>query len=232
MSANASVLGRAEAVRPYAGEKAASCADESAKTKVWDGKDFEREQVLGLVRRSFLVNGEHPGKHIVFSAAEAQLDVTGICKQVARCLASETPLDVALVVETQSVDAAPGSQRDEPQWIKSCSNRESANFWRVPRHTASLAGKPSIHLNWIAFLLELRAEFAYSVIQGPPAAISSEAALLGKMTDGVILVLGARTTRRAAAANVKRVLQSESRILGAVLSERTFPIPERLYRRL
>ena len=82
-------------------------------------------------------------------------------------------------------------------------------------------------------LVELRNEFEYSVIHGPAAGISSEAALLGELADGIILVLGANSTRRATARKIKDTLEAtRSRILGTVLSERTFPIPERIYRRL
>jgi Mrp family chromosome partitioning ATPase len=76
-------------------------------------------------------------------------------------------------------------------------------------------------------------EFEYVVIQGPAAGASSEAALLGQLTDGIILVLGARKTRRATAQSIKETLEAaHCRILGTVLMERTFPIPERIYRRL
>jgi len=88
-------------------------------------------------------------------------------------------------------------------------------------------------MQWLSCLLELRTEFEYVVIQGPVAAISSEAALLGQLTDGLILVLGAHSTRRATARKIKEILErSQSRILGTVLSERRFPIPERIYSRL
>jgi hypothetical protein len=46
-------------------------------------------------------------------------------------------------------------------------------------------------------------------------------------------VLGAHSTRRATARKIKETLEAaQARILGTVLSERTFPVPERIYRRL
>ena len=72
----------------------------------------------------------------------------------------------------------------------------------------------------------------YTVIQAPPAGYS-EAALLGQLSDGMILVLQANSTRRAAAKKVKQMLQATNvRLLGAILSERTFPIPQKLYEKL
>src|SRR5258708_13697834 len=56
---------------------------------------------------------------------------------------------------------------------------------------------------------------------------------MGQLADGVILVLSAQRTRRVTARNVKEGLErAEARILGTVLSDRDFPIPERIYRRL
>jgi Mrp family chromosome partitioning ATPase len=46
-------------------------------------------------------------------------------------------------------------------------------------------------------------------------------------------VVSAQRTRRAAARTIKQALEAaHARILGTVLSERTFPVPEALYRRL
>jgi Mrp family chromosome partitioning ATPase len=88
-------------------------------------------------------------------------------------------------------------------------------------------------MHWLAYLANLKNEFEYAVIHGPAAAVSSEAALLGPMTDGIILVIGAHSTRKATARKIKESLEaSQSRILGTVLSQRTFPIPDRIYRRL
>jgi Mrp family chromosome partitioning ATPase len=82
-------------------------------------------------------------------------------------------------------------------------------------------------------LAELQNDFEYVVIHGPVAGASSESALLGQLADGIILVLEAHNTRRATARKIKETLEStQSRILGTVLSERTFPVPERIYRRL
>jgi Mrp family chromosome partitioning ATPase len=49
----------------------------------------------------------------------------------------------------------------------------------------------------------------------------------------MVLVLEANSTRRAGAQKVKEKLHSaNARLLGAVLSERTFPIPETIYKKL
>ena len=116
--------------------------------------------------------------------------------------------------------------------LKEAARRVKGNLWlltevsRAP-HRGSSGGA------LYSKLCELRAEFEYSIVEGPPAGLSSEAAALGQLTDGIVLVLAAHKTRRAAARKIKETLEgARARILGIVLSERTFPIPAALYRRL
>jgi hypothetical protein len=118
--------------------------------------------------------------------------------------------------------------------IKSWATRTAINLWRVPEFGLRERGEESgTGRYWLACLAELRNEFEYAVIHGPVAGISSEAALLGQLADGIILVLDAHRTRRATARKIKETLEgAQSRILGTVLSDRTFPVPERIYRRL
>jgi Mrp family chromosome partitioning ATPase len=57
--------------------------------------------------------------------------------------------------------------------------------------------------------------------------------MIGRLADGVVLVIEAHATRREAARKVKESLEAANvRLLGAVLNKRTFPIPEVLYNRI
>jgi Mrp family chromosome partitioning ATPase len=57
--------------------------------------------------------------------------------------------------------------------------------------------------------------------------------LLSRWTDGVVLVVEANATRRDAARRVKEILDAAGvSLLGVVLNNRTFPVPEAIYRRL
>jgi hypothetical protein len=118
--------------------------------------------------------------------------------------------------------------------VKSRSTHIASNLWRV-WGVGSLEGEEEFRSAryWLSGLAELRSEFEYAVIHGPPAGISSEAALLGQLADGIVLVLGAHSTRRVTARRIKETLEAaEVTILGTVLSERTFPIPAGIYHRL
>jgi Mrp family chromosome partitioning ATPase len=80
---------------------------------------------------------------------------------------------------------------------------------------------------------QLRREFDYCLIVGPPIGISADALVMGRMADGVLLVLEAHETRRDSAIAAKEMLAAAKvPLLGAVLCNRTFPIPQTLYGRL
>jgi hypothetical protein len=205
-------------------------------TNVWNPEDFAREQIRGLVQRVFFASEGRPVTQVVFSAAEPHTDVAGLCDQVGQALALETSAHIAVVGR----EARTAATAREQAWgvertaIKSWSTQTAANLWRVPGFGLRECGEESgTGRYWLSCLAELRNEFEYAVIEGPAAGASSEAALLGQLTDGIILVLGAHSTRRATARKIKETLEaSQSRILGTVLSARRFPVPERIYRRL
>jgi Mrp family chromosome partitioning ATPase len=80
---------------------------------------------------------------------------------------------------------------------------------------------------------ELRQEFEFVIIDTPPLTRYSDALALGQLSDGLVLVLEADSTRREAASVAAAALRSANvPILAAVLNKRTFPIPEAIYKRL
>lgn len=235
MGANVDVLRRSELRSPARGTEWPPFGV-SREANDWNPEDFAREQIRGLVRRVFFTGGVRPVKQVVFSAAEPNTDVADICDQVGRALALETRAHIAIVVRepwTGEIVQAP-SRYGRSGVIKSWSTQVGINLWRVPgfglRECPEESGTGPY---WLSCLAGLRIEFEYVVIHGPVAGISSEAAVLGQLADGVILVLGAHSTRRATARKIKETLEAaQARILGTVLSERVFPVPERIYRRL
>jgi Mrp family chromosome partitioning ATPase len=80
---------------------------------------------------------------------------------------------------------------------------------------------------------ELRQEFEFVIIDAPPLTLYSDALALGRLSDGLVMVLQADSTRREAASVAAATLRSANiPILAAVLNKRTFPIPEAIYKRL
>jgi len=57
--------------------------------------------------------------------------------------------------------------------------------------------------------------------------------VMGASTDGLVLVLKANSSRRETARGAIHDLRTAKvRVLGAVLNQRTFPIPQSIYDRL
>lgn len=80
---------------------------------------------------------------------------------------------------------------------------------------------------------ELREEFNHILISAPSLVYEAETALTGQLADGTVLIVEANQSRREAVRRAKEQLESSQvRLLGAVLDQRTFPIPEFLYRKL
>ncbi|MGB8917854.1 MAG: hypothetical protein WCC89_13435 [Candidatus Sulfotelmatobacter sp.] len=234
MSANADVLQRSGLIGSPAQEAALPRAGDSGEAGGWNPEDFAREQIRGLVRRVFFAGGERPVKQVVFSATEPNIDVASICDQVAQALALETRAAVAIAERERGMAGTSGSRSHSAgsSAIKSWSTQIGINLWRVSVDGECGEGAGT-GLHWLSHLAALRKEFEYAVIHGPAAGTSSEAALLGQLADGIILVLGAHSTRKATARQIKESLEgAQCRILGTVLSKRTFPVPERIYRRL
>jgi hypothetical protein len=86
---------------------------------------------------------------------------------------------------------------------------------------------------WVQRFVELRSRFDYVLIDAPTIAQSAESVLAAQLSDGVVVVVEANATRRELAASVCERLQSAKiKVLGAVLNNRTFPIPQGIYNRL
>jgi hypothetical protein len=82
-------------------------------------------------------------------------------------------------------------------------------------------------------LAELRQYFEYVLIDAPALSLGRDSIVLGRAAEGVILVLKANSSRREAARKAVQDLQNAGvRILGAVLNQRTFPIPQVIYDKL
>jgi hypothetical protein len=179
-------------------------------------------------------------RQVVFCSAESGPDVGSICREVSEALALDTSGSVAVVSSDRPVlshdegqigdEAAIAEENGTP--LRQHAIRIRRNLWLVPQtDLASNGGVQGTPLS--SRLCELRREFEYSIVQGPPAGESSEAAALGQSADGIVLVLAAHVTRRATALKIKEKLEAARvRLLGTVLSERRFPVPEAIYRRL
>jgi capsular exopolysaccharide synthesis family protein len=206
-----------------------------------------REEMTTLVQRVFLLpgNGNPPGA-VVFCGVEKAEGSSWICARAGVSLARQGTGTVCLIdanLHFPSLHrhfAAENSQglanalREEGSLRDFAQPVPGGNLWFIPSGPIS----PDLYARLGSerlrkCLAELRTQFSHVLIDAPPASLHGDAALLGKLTDGVVLVVEANSTRRETTRQVKENFESgKVRLLGTVLNQRTFPIPESLYRKL
>jgi Mrp family chromosome partitioning ATPase len=106
------------------------------------------------------------------------------------------------------------------------------NLWVIPSGSVKRQLSGQVDRCRMRFA-ELREEFKYVLVSAPPLTREGEATLVGQLGDGIVLIVEANRTRRDAVRQAKaRLEHAHVNVLGGVLDQRTFPIPEYLYRRL
>lgn len=200
----------------------------------WNATTFADEQVRGLVRRVFSPALSPRVHQVVFCPVERETDVRSLCEWVGEILAEENSGDVAVLDESESCSdcGSEDTERQKRQRPKSAgqfARRVRKNLWTFPgrRPTPDLAQRLSLS----AYLGDMRREFEYSIVAASAPTVSSAALEIASLADGLVLVLSAQRTRRVTAVRVRNAF-TNVRLLGAVLTDREFPMPARIYRRL
>jgi hypothetical protein len=210
-----------------------------AKVSGWDVDSFAEEQIRGLVRNLYLT-GSKPSRQVVFTAVGRESNVSGLCHCIGQTLSAQVCGSICLL-DLQDASAAPEKERvsissDHARFgrLRDCSLQLSSQLWYMPGEVFTGVQSNGFSTAWLrSRLAELRLEFDYLVIQAPAAGATNQAALIARLCDGLVLIVEANSTRRASAQRVKEVLDAAHvRLLGIVLSERTFPIPQVIYKRV
>jgi protein-tyrosine kinase len=208
--------------------------------------DVENE-ILKLVRRVFVLPGAAQAPEAVgFCGIENGAGCSWVCARASEVLADQVPGRVCVIdanLRSPSLhehfrmengagfvdamkESGPVAEFTRPTWIN--------KLWLMTSGAAGIG--PSSALNPARLRVrfeELRAEFDFLLIDSPPMSFPADAALMGQLTDGVILVVNSSSTRREPARIGKENLEAAGvPVLGAVLNRRTYPIPEALYQRL
>jgi hypothetical protein len=199
-------------------------------------------EILKLVHVLFLSSANAP-HHVMFCGVDTEEGSGLVCASAARALASEVSSRVCLVDakglgpslqrSLHPDESAPASSTSLVQH-NSVARQIDRNLWLVSAKQLSSVGVSNGGAEQMCSrLLDLRKEFGYLLVDAPPLGVDIIASVLGQVTDGVVLVLEAHATRRATARRAKETLEAANvPLLGTVLNNRTFPIPEKLYRRL
>lgn len=199
-----------------------------------------------LVERLFMGGGREAPHVVVFAPVEQTSAANGICAQAAAMLARQSGKSVCVV---DANIASPSLHRcfnvANDAGISDCllSGRSvRGSRHKVPDLDLTIVTAGSRTADWETMISsgamtdkmrELRQQFEYLLIEGSPLTSASTALLHGRLADGVLMIVEANSTRRELVRKVKADLDAlEIPVLGTVLNNRDFPIPEYLYRKL
>lgn len=204
------------------------------------------EEILKLVQQIFFLQTDKAPRTIVFAGVDSGTDCRQICLPVAETLKSVVSGSVCIVEADFRSPSLTGS-------LGSTSHRgltdalltegpvrplakalKTDNLWLLSRGVLAPDSPNLLNGDRIRVrFAELRDEFDYLIVSAPSLTDYADATALGGLSDGVVLVLEANSTRKDTAFKVINNLRAATiEVLGAVLNNRTYPIPEWLYRRL
>ncbi len=243
MSTHPEVLNPAE--EPYSFEEPSSPPREPLPraTPLSNPRRFAEEQMRGLVRQVFCPGWPRPARQVVFAGIDRDCDVASICMQAGYALSDQVGASICVVeanlydaeVQIDSDKSSIGRSRERNDFgsLRSNARQVTQNLWHISSELL-MDERHGLQTAWLkSRFAELRLEFDYTIVHGPPLALYSEAVILGNVCEGVILVLDADETRKVTALKIKETLLAANiRLLGAVLNGRTFPIPENIYKRV
>jgi Mrp family chromosome partitioning ATPase len=208
-------------------------------------KEPPDEEIDKLVQRLFSRSREGSRPKVVSFSGIARDDRSSwICARAGEALARQADTSVC-VVEANRVSPqlyVHLAAANSPGLAEALASKGSirnfatrlrrANLWLIPAGSAKQGACASLERYRERFA-ELREVFDRVLISAPALSREAEATFLGQLSDGVVLIVEANRTRRETVRRAKEQLEAaQVRILGAVLDQRTFPIPEKLYRKL
>jgi hypothetical protein len=225
--------------------RAAGGADPDVLTVPSDVDRRTRDEELRLIQHVFLRPGTARPQIVLFGEVERYGAGAAICGRTAELLAAQVQGSVCVAnaeLREPSLHQRFGAQvakglldilRDGGS-ARGAGQRVGTNLWLLSSGSPSADPHTVLTSDRLRVLFEdLREQFDYVLISAPPFTQSAVSMLLSQLSDGVVLVVEAHATRRERARTVKESLAAaQVPLLGAVLNNRTFPIPDAIYRRL
>lgn len=202
--------------------------------------DSLNRDMMNLAQRVFLTEGPNSPHAVAFCSVDRNDGVSGICLELAKVLAAYSTRPVCLIdgnlhAALPSALLKANHSASVPEQDQYHCQEISPNLWHTAvKMLGSWTENGTAPPHQLKELLNyLRSRFHFIVIDSPEASGEGYATTFGQLADGTILVIEANSTRKVAALQAKKTMEAMNiRILGSVLNNRTFPIPERLYRRL
>jgi len=175
---------------------------------------------------------------LMFLSSQGGEGTSTVAAQFAQSLASDERLRVLLVDAhvrrpAYGPDGSPAAARPE----RAAPRRQAQSDARSPDLMPLSEGAREEHALTPASLREsldaIASGYDWIVIDGPPVLESPDAATLGAVVDGVVVVVQAgRTKRPVLTRSVDLMSRAGGRVLGLVLNRRRLEIPEFIYRRI
>jgi protein-tyrosine kinase len=206
----------------------------------------ERDELTKLAQRIFLQPGADSPRVVIFTASESGNGCSSICACAAELLAAQVSGTVCLLDanlrhpglhEQFAVEnhfgLADALQGTEPL-LNYARSMSRTNLWLVSGGSSPEAALPLLSSDRMRQRIsELRSAVDYVLIDASAMNISNDATVLAASADGVVMVLKANSSRRETVRKAVQDMQAAHvRVLGAVLNQRTFPIPDAIYNRL
>lgn len=211
-----------------------------------DMDEKQRDEIIKFVQHVFLVPGAEAPRTVVLSGTEVGNGCSWICCRAAEILATQVRGPICVVdanfrspglhrnfgVENHhGLSDALGNPESIRDFVRPLNQK---NLWLLscganPANSAGLLLSYYVRLR----LGELRQYFEYVLVDAPAMSCGSEGIVLSRAADGVVLVLKANASRHEGARRAIQDLHNAgAKVLGAVLNQRTFPIPQMIYNKL
>jgi Mrp family chromosome partitioning ATPase len=208
--------------------------------------EAQRDELAKLVQRLFLVPGMDAPRVVVVSGTESGSGCSWVCARMAEMLASQVSASVCVVdanfsapglhreYGTENVHGLCDALRDPDSIRKFARPIGRENLWLLSSGAESAQWPALISSDRMRMrMTELRQEFHYVLIDAPAINAANDGIVLGRSAEGVVVVIKANSSRRETARKAVQELENAKvRVLGAVLNQRTFPVPQGIYDRL
>jgi Mrp family chromosome partitioning ATPase len=200
------------------------------------------EEMLRLVQSVFLTAAGRSLREVVFCGVDEELGSSAVCASAGVALAASGSQSICLVdanVRSPRLSGLFGIDAsilpsDKPANVREQCVQISGNLWLAKAELLTddrgslVSGEHLKHT-----LAQLKGMHDYLLIDAPGTTVNRDAVILGQLADAAILVIEANLTRKLAARKAKETFDAVGvRLLGTILNNRTFAIPESIYRRL
>jgi capsular exopolysaccharide synthesis family protein len=200
------------------------------------------EPVAALAQQIFIAPAADAPRSVVFASTEPGAGCSWVCGHTAQALAGRISGTIC-VLDANFADpglhtffgldnrgAGLAQALIQPDPIRNFVRPTSQpTLWMIPAGSPtpeSLLASDRMRLR----IAELRAEFDFVLLDSPAISVNNDAVALGSFSDGVVLVLKAHSSKRNTAKQAVEEMQAgKAKVLGAVLNQRTYPVPQKIY---